>query len=135
MLNFTIKKEKIIVKILFNLYYENTMIFYGNNRYKENNISINTASLGKIKLKVNLNELIYDINIFKILKKEPKYGLAKSPILYFSNNNVIEIQLLNYYKFYNENLKNKEIIINPSSFIINPIKIKQLKELLKIRNF
>ena len=137
MINFKIKDNKIIAKILFDLFYDNSKIYYGNNGCnKEPEIAINSARDKKIKLKIELEDISFSKEFVELLEKEGNdLSLLQKTYLHFSKNNIIDIRLSNDYSFYNENLNGVEIEVNRNGFVIGKEKIQQLKNLLKIRSF
>tara|TARA_Y100001960_G_scaffold334082_1_gene444648 strand:- start:12788 stop:13207 length:420 start_codon:yes stop_codon:yes gene_type:complete len=139
MLDFELEKENIIVTIKKDIFYYNFKIYkdsFDLNKKQE----IDTAYEGNIIIKIDLNQINLNkecINALKNVKNNQSAFVFIEDVntLYFSENNIVRINLSSEFRFYNENLKNKKIPIPIRAFIVNPRKLKQIECLLKIKKF
>lgn len=139
MLDFELEKENIIVTIKKNIFYYNFKIYKDSFDFDKKQ-KINTAYEGNIIIKIDLNQINLNkecISALKSVKNNKSAFLFVEDVntLYFSENNIVRINLSSEFRFYNENLKNKKIPIPLRTFIINQKKIKQIECLLKIKKF
>lgn len=139
MLDFELEKENIVVTIKKDIFYYNFKIYKDSFDFDKKQ-KINTAYEGNIIVNVDLNKINLNkecINALKNIKnKESSFVFIEDiNTLYFSENNIVRINLSSEFRFYNENLKNKKIPIPLRAFIINQKKIKQIECLLKIKKF
>jgi len=139
MLDFELEKENIIVTIKKDIFYYNFKIYKDSFDFDKKQ-KINTAYEGNIIIKIDLNQINLNkecISALKSVKNNKSAFLFVEDVntLYFSENNIVRINLSSEFRFYNENLKNKKIPIPLRAFIINQKKIKQIECLLKIKKF
>jgi len=131
MLDFELEKENIIVTIKKDIFYYNFKIYKDSFDFDKKQ-KINTAYEGNIIIKIDLNQINLNkecISALKSVKNNKSAFLFVEDVntLYFSENNIVRINLSSEFRFYNENLKNKKIPIPLRAFIINQKKIKQIK--------